>query len=88
MTRFEKRPLPTQDDALAFAQEMVPRLKWGSIVIAAGSTDQGGDGLLLKACSDCWIITYDPAPGEDRRGDETVWIEKATGVVVKMSLDD
>ena len=88
MTHFEKRPLPTLDDAVAFAREMVPRLKWPSIVIKEGSTEEGGEGLVLKPAQDCWIIAYDPAPSQDVRGDERIWVEKVSGVVVKMSLDD
>ena len=88
MTHFSKRPLLTMDEAVAFAREMVPRLKWPSIVITEGNTDQGGEGLLLKTAQDCWIIAYDPAPSEHDRGDERIWVEKSTGVVVKMSLND
>lgn len=83
-----KRPLPTKDDALAFAREMVPRAKWETIAIAEGSTADGGDGLLLKEAADCWIFSYDPLPGENDHGDERLWVEKATGVVVKMSLEE
>jgi hypothetical protein len=83
-----KRPLPTKEDALAFAREMVPRAKWGTIELAEGSTDDGGEGLLLQAARDCWILSYDPLPGEKERGEERVWVEKATGGVVKMSLEE
>jgi len=88
MSGLAKRPLPTQDDALAFAREMVPQAKWSTIRLAEGSTDDGGDGLLLRRAADCWIITYDPLPGAQERGEERVWVEKATGGVVKMSLEE
>ena len=87
MSRFTSRPLPTKDDALAFAREMVQREKWTSIKISEGTTKDGGEGLVLRACADCWIIAYDPSPTE-APGDERIWVEKSTGVVVKMILDD
>jgi hypothetical protein len=83
-----KRPLPDRDAALAYAREMVPQAKWGSIVVESGGTDQGGGGLLLQACADCWIITYDPAPSAAETLEERIWVDKATGVVVKMMLED
>ncbi len=85
---LHKRPLPTREDALAFAREMVPKAKWETIVVEEGSTEQGGDGLLLKASADCWILTYDPLDSEKEKGEERLWVEKATGVVVKMSLEE
>lgn len=87
MNALDKRPLPERADAVAFAQEMVPRAKWPSIVIDSGSTEDGGDGLLLKACADCWIIGYDPSASAEVL-EERVWVDKTTGVVVKMMLDD
>jgi len=83
-----KRPLPARDDALAFAREMVPQAKWPSITISSGSTDDGGGGILMQPCADCWIIAYDPSPSESETLEERVWVEKATGVVVKMMLED
>lgn len=83
-----KRPLPTRDDALAFAREMVPEVKWPSIAISSGSTDDGGAGLLMRPSADCWIIAYDPSPSASEVLEERVWVEKSTGVVVKMMLED
>ena len=82
------RPLPTKDDAVAYAREMVPRAKWPSIAIEEGSTDDGGPGLIMKAWKDCWIITYDPSASEKEKAEERIWVAKETGVVVKMVLDD
>ena len=84
---LDKRPLPTQDDALAYAREMVPRAKWGTIQLESGSTDDGRPGLIMKPSADCWVITYDPSPSEEVL-EERIWVDKATGVVVKMMLDD
>ena len=84
---LDKRPLPTREDALAYAREMVPKAKWPSISIAEGGTQDGGDGLLLKESGDCWIIGYDPSPTEEVL-EERLWVEKATGVVAKMVLED
>jgi hypothetical protein len=85
---LDKRPLPTRDDALFYAREMVPKLKWDSISIEEGNTETGGPGLVMKPCEDCWIISYDPAPARDQKLEERIWVEKVTGVVVKMVLDD
>lgn len=85
---LDKRPLPAKEDALAFAREMVPPSKWKTIVIVAGSTKDGGDGLLLQACDACWIITYDPYDSDEEAGEERVWVSKAAGVVVKMALEE
>lgn len=87
MSRFASRPLPTREEAAAFAREMVPQAKWPTIEIAEGSTDDGGDGILLRECADCWIISYDPAAPPEK-GEERVWVEKSSGIVVKMALDD
>jgi hypothetical protein len=85
--RFAARPLPTRDEALAYAKEMVQKEKWDTIAIVEGSTEDGGDGLLLRPAEACWIISYDAAPmGET--GEEKVWVEKSSGVVVKMVLED
>lgn len=83
-----KRPLPSRDDALAYAREMVPQAKWRTIVIESGGTDDGGGGLLMQPCADCWIITYDPSPSASETLEERIWVDKATGVVVKMMLED
>lgn len=84
---LDKRPLPTKDDALAYAREMVPKAKWGTIEITSGSTDEGGGGMIMQPCADCWIILYDPSPTEETL-EERIWVDKTTGVVVKMMLDD
>ena len=82
MKELPKKPLPTKDDALTYAREMVPPNRWDTIEIAEGTTDDGGDGILLKPCEDCWIITYLTT------GEERLWVDKSNGVVVKMVLDD
>lgn len=83
-----KRPLPDREAALAYAREMVPQAKWSSIDISSGGTDDGGGGLLMQPCADCWIITYDPSPAASETLEERIWVEKSTGVVVKMMLED
>ena len=40
---LKKRPLPTRDEALAFAREMVPPSKWRTIAVAEGGTRDGGE---------------------------------------------
>ena len=82
MSEVAKRPLPTEDDALAYAREMVPREKWDTIRVVSGTTDDGGPGLLLAESADCWIISY------AIEGEEKLWVDKASGVVVQMVLDD
>jgi hypothetical protein len=79
---MNKRPLPTREDAVAYAREMLPEAKWPTIVVASGTTDDGGDGIQLQDSRDCWIITY------ALEGEERLWVDKATGVVVKMVLDE
>lgn len=77
-----KRPLPAPEDAAVFAREMVPSARWTTIKIESGTTEDGGGGIILRDCDDCWIISY------TIEGEERMWVDKATGVVVKMMLDD